>query len=614
MNFSAIKTIRLRDNMLAPWQRTGLETTIPRCLEHCQTTGRLKAFELKYRPGDPDTPHIYWDSDVAKVMEGMAEALILRPDPELESRLNQLVELVLGAQQKDGYLNTYFTVVEPEKRWSCLSKNHELYCAGHLMEAAVAHFEATGSRRFLDAMCRYADHIARTFGRAPGQKRGYPGHEEIELALVRLYRATGKKRYLDLARYFIEERGTEPNYYVARENFPREKLSNLQADKPVMEQSEAEGHAVRAIYLYRAMLDLAVETQDRKMLEKVKQLFRNITRRRMYITGGIGSTQRGEAFTHDYALPNDTAYAESCAAIGLIFLAKRLLDITGECEYADVMERVLYNNGLSGISLDGGEFFYANPLEVNRTTMELMNTGRIRQKWFGCSCCPTSYCRFLPQLGSFCAAAAPSELRIDIPAAAVISTPDYEVEVAGDYPYCGDIRITVRRGGHFELAARIPGWCKHYRAKLNGRDCGNAVINGYWRLTREWKNSDVLELTLAMNPELVFASPRVPADAGRAALQRGPLVYCIESADNPGVTLHSAVIPRVPDFRLEEATGLPAGTVAIRFRGKIEITDSDTLYRSSPPEYTDGKLCAIPYALWQNRGAGDMQVFMLYER
>ena len=606
-----LKSVTLTDRFLSPRQRAGRDATIPECIDKCRSTGRLRAFELKWKTGDPDKPHVYWDSDVAKVLEGMALSLINAPDPQLEKQLDELVDLVISAQQPDGYLNTHFTLVEPENRWKTLHRDHELYCAGHLIEAAVAHREATGSRKFLDAMCRCADLIAATFGRGAGQTRGYPGHEEIELALVKLYRATGQKRYLELARYFIDERGADPQYFVAAEGMSPSKLQNLQADKPVREQTAATGHAVRALYLYSAIADVAAETGDAGLLDLAKRLFDNIAERRMYITGGVGSSQRGEAFTYDFALPNDTAYAESCAAMALVLFAKRMLDLTGDRKYAEVMEKALYNNVASGISLDGRRFFYANLLEVNDTTLELMNTGRVRQEWFSCSCCPTSYCRFLPQLGRFCASAAPGLLRIDIPAAMRINIPQYAAELSGDYPYSGDLTLTIRRGGTFEVAIRIPAWCRDFSVRLNGVDATGSVRDGYWREKRKWKPGDRVELTLRIAAELRFADPRVPADSGRAAIQRGALIYCVESADNPDMRLHSLRLPAAPEFRERAADGLPEGTVALDFPVRHDITPCGEAFSTTAPVYAAGRATAIPYALWQNRGPGAMQVFLL---
>lgn len=606
-----LRQIELADRVLASRQLTGRRSTIPDCIEKCRSTGRLRAFELKWRPGDPDQPHIYWDSDVAKVLEGMAWSLLVFPDPKLEAQLDRLVELIVSAQQPDGYLNTHFTLVAPDKRWTNLNHDHELYCAGHLIEAAVAHFEATGKRTFLDAMCRYADLIAAKFGRAPGQIRGYPGHEELELALVKLYRATGEKRYLELAKYFIDERGTEPNYFTTVEGFSPSKLANVQADVPVRRQTAATGHAVRALYLYCGIADVAAETGDAELQQLVERLFDNLSEKRMYITGGVGSTPVGEAFTYDFALPNDTAYAESCAAMALVLFAKRLLDATGKRKYAEVMERALYNNALSGLSLDGTHFFYANPLEVNDTTRELMNIGRVRQEWFNCSCCPTSYCRFLPQLGRFCASVGKDGLRIDIPAAMRIDTPEFAAELSGNYPYSGDVALTIRRGGDFEVALRIPEWCREFSVRLNGKDATASVSDGYWKSKRLWQSGDRVELSLKIEAELRFADPRVPADAGRAAIQRGPLVYCVESADNPGKRLHSLRIPAAPKFRETAAADLPEGTVALRFAARHEVTPPAGAFPTRAPEYADCEAVAIPYALWQNRGAGAMQVFLL---
>ena len=316
----------------------------------------------------PDMPHIFWDSDVAKVVEGMAYSILLRPDGRMEKRLNDLVDRIVSAQREDGYLNTHFSVVDQDKRWRTLHRDHELYCAGHLMEAAVAHHQATGRTNFLDAMCRYADYIDSVFGREEGKRRGYPGHEEIELALCRLAGETGREKYLKLAKYFVDERGQTPNYFVEEEGVSAEALAELQAHKPVREQTEAVGHAVRAGYLYAGMADVAAATGDAELLAACETLFENIRTRRMYITGGIGSHRDGERFDKDWNLPNETCYAESCAAISLALFARRMLNITGNGKYADVMERAMYNAIPCGISLDGVRYFYQNPLEMNLNT------------------------------------------------------------------------------------------------------------------------------------------------------------------------------------------------------------------------------------------------------
>ncbi len=619
MIFDTLKQIRLCDGILASRQKTGRKATIDANLRFLNETGRMRAFKLDWKPGDECMPHIFWDSDTAKVMEGMALALLNEYDPVLAARLDEMVDQVISAQQPDGYLNTYFTTVEknsPERRWSNLFNEHELYCAGHLIEAAVAHFEATGNRKFLDTMCRYADCIARGFGRAPGQKRGYPGHEEIELALVKLYRVTGEKRYLELAEYFIDERGTEPNYFVENEKVPVSALENRQAHIPVREQKTAVGHAVRAAYLYCGMADVAAETGDDELAAVTRRLFENMTQKRMYITGGIGSTPAGEAFTGDYNLPNDTAYTESCAAISVIFLAKRLLERYGESKYADVIERVLYNNALSGINLAGTAFFYSNPMQLDESSALVSEWQfRSRQEWFGCSCCPTTYCRFLPQLGTFCYTLRADLLRVDIPAAAVIDMPDFAAEITGSYPFGGDVEIRIRRGGDFTLAVRIPAWSPRVTLRINGEAVAPETHNGYWQCRRRWNPGDVVALELEITPRLVYAHARVASNAGRAAVMSGPVVYCLESTDNPGILLPTVKLPAKLQFRAKTVAGLPEGTVAFTAQARAvkNVPPTGELYTEQAPLYEETEVCFIPYALWQNRGESMMQTFVLAE-
>ena len=612
MDNSILKHIHLNDNYLALRQRIGHDSTIPACLERSQETGRLDAFKLTWKKGEPKQPHVFWDSDVAKVLEGMAQMLMIQPDAAMEARLEELVSLVISAQQPDGYLNCHFTVVEPEKRWANIGHWHELYCAGHLIEAAVAHYDATGRRNFLDAMCRYADYIATVFGPNEGQRHAWPGHEELELALVKLYRATGQKRYLDLARYFVLNRGSKPNYFSdVEKSMPEAKTIQMQAHKPIMEQTEAVGHAVRAVYFFSGAVDVAQETGDTALLEQAKRLFDNIVQRRMYITGGIGVDQQWESFTRDYDLPNERDYAESCAAIGLALFAKRLLDATGDPKYADTLERVIYNNGLSGIGLAGDTYFYANRLTVAPTTFGKSNIAVHRQKWFDCSCCPTNYCRFLPQLGAFCAMPTDDEARIDIPAAMAIEMPGYALEVAGGYPYDGRIQIKVTRGGQFTLKVRIPSWCQYSAVQVGDGELQHPAAGTYWSLRKTWQDGETVTVTLEMLPQLYYANEQVTMDAGKAALCRGPLVYCVESADNPDILLHNLLLPAHPEFSLSKPEGLPEGTVAIDTTALLgEGTFQKELYSTSQPTFRPAEIRFIPYALWDNRGDGMMQVFL----
>ena len=361
----ALQQVEIKDTFWSPKLQVNREVTIPAVYQRCQETGRLDAWKLTWRPGQPPEPHVFWDSDVAKWIEAAAHSLATQPSAKLETLLDELIDTISRAQQSDGYLNTHFTVVHPEWRWKNLRDWHELYCAGHLIEAAVAYFHATGKRKLLDAVCRYVDHIESVFGVQPGQKRGYDGHEEIELALVKLYQATGEKRYLQLAKYFVDERGRQPNYFdvEARErgedpaSYWAKTHEYTQSHIPVREQTLPVGHAVRGMYLYAAMADLAVEYNDSDLLTACKRIWRHLVHQRMYVTGGIGSSRANEGHTADYDLPNETAYAETCAAIGLVLFTHRLLQIEPEAIYADVLERELYNGCLSGVSLNGDRFF-----------------------------------------------------------------------------------------------------------------------------------------------------------------------------------------------------------------------------------------------------------------
>ncbi len=606
-----ITEVKLNDPVFAPRLDTVIEKTIPACIRQCHKTGRFEAFKLNWQEGMPNKPHIFWDSDVAKVTEGMAMALEIRPDKKLEAELEEYIELIISAQQPDGYLNIVYTTTQKEERWKNLLNGHELYCAGHLMEAAVAHFKVTGRRNFLDCMCRYADYIASVFGVEEGKIHGYPGHEEIELALCKLAKATGNRKYFDLAAYFINERGKSPNYFLQEQPWIDELyLKNRQAHKPVREQTDADGHAVRAVYLYTGMADVAAEFKDETLYDACKNIWNSIVNKRMYITGGIGSYQQGEAFAVDYNLANDTAYAESCAAIGLVFFAQRMLNATGDAVYADIMEQTLYNNALSGISLDGEHFFYANMLEVDDNSFEHGHVAKARQEWFGCSCCPTNYCRFLPQLGSFVWSLADDEVRLNIPAASKLAR---GIEVSGGYPYDGKIAIRFTAAGKYKFSLRIPGWCEKYELKLNGKTVSEKPVNGYVTFDREWQAGDEIQLDLQMPVRTMYAHSKITSNAGRIALMRGPVVYALESVDNGKVIPQLSINPD-QQFTLTRADGLPEGTVAISGRAGLDESSGTALYTSSKPEMKAQEFTAIPYALWQNRGEANMAVWIRYNR
>lgn len=599
-----ISSVRVEDRYLASRISSNRSSTIPAALARCRETGRIDAFKLDWKPGMANEPHVYWDSDLAKVLEGMADELLLAPDETLRKELDEIVDLVVSAQQPDGYLNTHFTVVEPENRFKKLHSDHELYCAGHLIEAAVSHFQATGKRNFLDCVCRYADYIASVFGRGEGQKRGYPGHEEIELALCKLAKATGEKRYLDLAKYFIDERGQEPNYLLAEGEFAVT-VANVQAKVPVRELTEAVGHAVRMVYLLCGMADVADATADKGLLEVCERLADDILERKCFVTGGIGQTLIGEAFAKSYDLWNHAAYTESCAAIGLVLFLRRMHEITGDVRYLDGLERTLYNGALSGISLSGDRFFYPNPLLVN----ERSPFARERQPWFGCSCCPTNYCRFLPQIGTFLWSENDDEVRLDIPAASEFKAGRRHLRVSGGYPYDGQVAVELLADGAFALTLRVPAWASSVSFKRNGKAVDVAVRDGFATFAGPWRAGDVVEMELPMEVRVLRAHEQVDADAGQIALARGPVVYALESVDNEG-PLTSYVVDPSKGFTLDSVEGLPAGTVAIRGSALRVVRPGEALYSTEPLKAAPVSFVAIPSALWQNRGPADMQVWM----
>jgi len=622
--------VSLSDGFWSPRQTVNREVTLPVEYKQCKETGRLDAFKLDWKPGMPHQPHRFWDSDIGKWIEAAAYSLKTHPDKNLEALVDDAVALIATAQQPDGYLNIVYTVVEPEKRWSLLVDSHELYCAGHLIEAAVAYFQATGKRQLLDIMCRNVEHIASVFGRGKGQKRGYDGHEEIELALVKLYRATGDRRHLDLAKYFIDERGVEPNYFRLEndnarkqgwEQWERTDFTYNQAHKPVCEQEEVVGHAVRAMYLYCGMADVARETGDAALLTPLRKLWKSLAHRKMYVTGGIGSTRQGEAFTFDYDLPDETAYCETCAAIGLVFWAHRMLQLTGEGDFADVMERALYNGCLSGVSLDGCRFFYANPLAVYPEAMRGANAhvAGERQEWFGCACCPPNIARLIASVGEYFYSESEAEACVHLYAAG-----DAELRVAGQnvqmntttkYPWDGavSLRLTPERAARFTLALRIPGWCTQYSLSVNGTAVRSKPVKGYVRIVRRWQAGDTVKLVLDMPVMQVEANPRVRMDCGRVALQRGPVVYCLEQKDN-GVELRDLTLPAAAGLKPVFLKDQLGGVVVLRgkaLRRRPQDWAAGDLYRTAPTARRTVSITAVPYCVWGNRAPGEEMLVWL---
>ncbi|MBI2302615.1 MAG: glycoside hydrolase family 127 protein, partial [Armatimonadetes bacterium] len=492
--------VHLDDVFWTPKMRVNRESTLRAEYNQCHDTGRLDAFTLT--PGS--NPHIFWDSDVAKWIEAAAYALAEQPDAELAQLLDEVAERVASAAQPDGYLNCHYIVAEPDKRWSNLRDWHELYSAGHLIEAGVAHYQTTGKRGLLDAVCRYADHIGTVFGIGSGQKRGYCGHEEIELALVKLHRCTGEERYLRLAQYFVDERGfADPHYFDvearARGENPQvlvdrhgghSRYEYCQAHLPVREQSEVVGHAVRAMYLYSAMADLAAELDDAGLQAACERLWADLTRHKLYLTGGLGPSARNEGFTSHFDLPNRSAYAETCAAIGLVFWAHRMLQLDLDGEYADVMEACLYNGTISGVSLDGQRFFYTNPLASRGD--------HHRQDWFGCACCPPNLARMIASLGGYVASRTADGVALHLYAAGTVDAGEVRLRVDTRYPWDGAVKVTFETAGESTLRLRVPGWCPGWSLAVNGEPADAPPQRGYLALRRAWRAGDVVQLDLAM--------------------------------------------------------------------------------------------------------------------
>lgn len=608
--------------------------TLPIVFQRCEETGRIDALRQTWKPGQPNQPHIFWDSDVAKLVEACSYSLAAHPDPALEAKVDEVVALFASAQQPDGYLNSHYTTVEPRNRWTNLRDNHELYCAGHIIEAAVAHFQSTGKTTFLDVACRYADYIATVFGRGEGQRRGYPGHEEIELALVRLHSATGQSRYLDLAEYFIDERGQHPHYFdqeaIARGEDPKnywlKTYEHSQSHIPVRDQKKPVGHAVRATYLYTGMAAVAGATGDTSLLKACKRLWKALTSTQMHVSAGIGQIARNEGFTADYDLPNESAYLETCAAIGMAFWGHRMLDWQPDSTYSDVVEQALYNGTISGVSVDGRRFFYGNPLAAHPGfdgNGNFVKEGYHyrRQEWFGCSCCPTNIARFIANVPSFLYTSRGDELAVHQYAESVsmlkVSGQPVRVVQKTNYPWEGEIALEIapEKTAVWCLAIRIPGWCKSAVVKVNGRKIklAAALSKGYARIQREWRAGDVVTLSLSMTVDRVEAHPAVRQNAGRIALRRGPVVYCIESVDN-GADLNGIALLPDPAFEVAFGKGRLLGGVPV-IRAKAGRTKpqgrKDPLYGDFGAwPRTACTVTAIPYFLWANRTPGEMLVWI----
>lgn len=576
---------------------------------------------------DPDRfyGYVFQDSDFSKWVEAAAYALAREPDQSLEARADELIDLVCAAQQPDGYLDTYYILGGLEKAFTNLRDHHELYCFGHLAEGAVAYWQATGKDKLLRAACRFADLIDEKF-RDDGGCQGYPGHEIAEMALFRLYEATGEDRYRALAQRFLDRRGRKPYYYDAEHGespaAPGElRYQYQQAHLPVREQKEAVGHAVRAMYLYSGMVDSARLTGDASMWDACRTLWKDVTERKMYVTGGVGSTENGEAFTFAYDLPNDTAYSETCAAVGLVFFARRMLQMELRAEYADVMERALYNGVLSGMSADGEKFFYVNPLEVRPDACEgdpgKSHVQAERQPWFGCACCPPNLARLVMSVGQYAWTRGGNALYVHLYLGGEVRVPaswgSVTVRMESGLPREGDyaVRFTEDCPEELTLAVRIPGWCGGEYSADFGQEAERWEKDGYLYFRRRWRAGEAVAFRFQMPVRWIAANPAVWEDAGKLCVTRGPLVYCLEEADN-GPDLHLLRADPTAPVSLEDRK-LPGGQPyrEISSAGfRLAAAPSGPLYAPCAPLAAERRtLRFVPYFLWGNRGRGEMRVW-----
>ena len=549
----SLKNVQVQDGFWKPMQDLIIETVIPyqEKILNDEIPGVEKSHALanfRIAAGMEKGEFygmVFQDSDVAKWLEAVAYSLVVHPDAELEKRADEVIETIEKAQQEDGYLNTYFTIKEPEHRWQNLQECHELYCAGHMMEAAVAYYDATGKDKLLKVMERMADHIDRRFG--PDKITGIPGHQEVEIGLMRLYHTTGEERYCNLAEYFINERGKNPNFFYEESQKrgwthfgidPKDTVYN-QSFATVYDQKEAVGHSVRAVYMYTAMADIAGTTGDERLYQACVDLWKNMTEKRMYLTAGIGSTGELEAFTKDYDLPNDMVYAETCASIGLIFFAKQMLELEANGKYADVMERAFYNGTISGMQADGKRFFYVNPLEVNPGISGVVPGYKHvlpeRPGWYACACCPPNLVRLITSLGKYVWDETDDTIFSHMFVGQKAELEKADIDVESSYPWEGKVTYHVhsKKEEEYTLAIHIPGYLKDICVKVNGEqiEWKKFMKNGYLYLTRKWGESQV-EILFDLEVRKVYANKNVREDAGKVALMRGPFVYCFEGVDN----------------------------------------------------------------------------------
>ena len=618
--------VTIQDGFWQRWRDLIGETTLAHQFEELRADGHLDAMLLDRRMhrgralADPWAEagywggSVFWDSDLAKWLEAASARLEQTRDPALEAHVDEIIGLFEQAQRPDGYVNSHILTWRPHHRFKNLRDLHELYCAGHLIEAAVVHSEATGQDRLLQVARRFADHLVARFGREPGQIRGYCGHPEVELALLRLYDATEERQYLDLCRYFINERGQSPNFFEQeaaarldlrpfRQNHPGSPYAYMQAHEPVRAQTKVVGHAVRAMYLFAAAAWLALEDGDDELFATCERIWQDVTKSKLYITGGIGSASENEGFTRDYDLPNENAYAETCASIGLFLFGHRLLQARLHSQYGDIMELALYNNILSGISLDGRSFFYENPLASHGSHR------RVRWPWW-CPCCPPNLARLISSLSGFLYSERGQSIAIHHYVNSEARQDGFTLRVRTGLPYAGNNTIEVQTEAPVEttLFFRIPGWATQHTMTINGAEVTPRVEHGYAMIQRPWASGDRIELNFDLPIRMKFCRFEVEANRGRVALTRGPLVYCLEQVDN-GADLDALTLPPDAEFAPEERPDLPDGMLGLVGSGFREQPRNDGLYADEPAATQPTIVRALPYYAWGNREPGEMQVW-----
>lgn len=618
-NFKSVsyKDVKLTGGFWYKWQDTVASSTLDSVYNQFNDSGRISAMTLNWRTGDTNRPHIFYDSDIAKWIEGAAYSLHIKKNQDAEDRIDAIVNLIEDGMSDEGYFNSYYQTIEPMNRWT-VRVNHELYCAGHLMEAAVAYFEATGKRKFLDLMCRYADYIEQIFKLQKNAAFDTPGHEEIELALVRLYHATGEKRYLELAKYFIDTRGTSER----DKTYDAFDTRYAQDNQPVRFLDRAEGHAVRYAYLFAAAADIAREYGDEELLNACKRTFNDAVEKKMYVTGGMGNMAFGEAFGPDYYLPNFQAYTETCASIAFAFIAQRMLRMEPDRKYADILELELYNGALAGISLDGKSFFYENPLEQKPSVLRYFNEVKAnyrpvsRVELFSCSCCPPNILRIIAGIGEYFYSTDGDTVYTHLynSGKADIKLNNGSIRLTQTTKYPDDGKIVIKVGAKepvmATLAFRIPSWCKYSLVYSDGK-MPDKIENGYAYFTKLWRKGDSIELNFQMDIRLIEAKPEVSDNCGKVAIMRGPLVYCLEEIDN-GKNLSDIRLSKYPSLKTEYNKELLGGLNVITFKGTKRSPEKwDTsIYREYVPSTEEGIFKAVPYYAWNNRGEGEITVWI----